>query len=83
MELEARVWYKQRRFQAAKSAALRAADLFEKLGDEEQLEFCRETLRDIKEAINKQSGSRTRNSTNGELLETLLLHTPINSLFSV
>ena len=58
MELEARVWYQQRRFQEAKSAALHAADVFEELGDTEWLEYCRETLRDIEEATSKRSGFR-------------------------
>ena len=53
MELEARFWYNQRRFQEAKSAALRAADVFEKLGNTEQLTVCRTTLRNIEEAMSK------------------------------
>jgi len=57
MELEARSWYTQRRFQEAKSTALHAADVFEKLGDKTQLEICRVTLRNIEEATNRPSGS--------------------------
>lgn len=58
MELEARFWYKQRRFQEAKSAALRGADVFEKLGDTVQLEACRATLRNIEAAMKKPMFSR-------------------------
>ena len=58
MKLEARFWYKQRRFQVAKSAVLHAADLFEKLGDTKRLEACRANLRKIEKATNKPPGSR-------------------------
>ena len=58
MELEARFWYNQGRLQEAKPAALRAADVFEKLGDTQQLEACRRTLRNIEKAMNKPAASR-------------------------
>jgi len=58
MELEARFWYNQGRFQEAKSAASCAADMFEKLGDIQQLEACRTTLRNIEKAMNKPAASR-------------------------
>ena len=40
MQLEARVWYRQHRLEEARSEALRAADVFEKLGAVKDLE-CR------------------------------------------
>ena len=47
MKLHARVWYKQRRFEEARSEALGAADVFEKLGDVDNLKDCRSLLRRI------------------------------------
>jgi len=57
MQLRARVWYKQRRLEEAKSEALRAVDVFEKLGAAEELRVCKTTLRDIEEAINQPAAS--------------------------
>jgi len=51
MELQARVWYKQRRLEEAGSEASRAADVFEKLGAAQDLEKCRGRLRLIKEEM--------------------------------
>jgi tetratricopeptide (TPR) repeat protein len=51
MTLQARVWYKQHRFEEARSEALRAADVFEKLGAAEGLELCRTLLQDIREEL--------------------------------
>ena len=47
MELQARIWYEEGRLEEAESEALRAADVFEKLGATEELEICRELLGDI------------------------------------
>jgi len=49
MELQARVWWKQGRFEEAKSEALGAADIFERLGAAEALGRCRGLLREIEE----------------------------------
>ena len=46
-DLQTVVWYKQRRFEEARSEALRAADVFEKLGATADLERCRNNLRVI------------------------------------
>jgi len=62
MELQAWVWYRQRRFDQAKPEVLRAVEVFEKLGAAQDLERCKELLRHIGQAIN-----------NGKLLETVLL----------
>ena len=56
MELRMRILYEERKFGEAKSEALRAADVFEKLGASKELEWCRETLRDI-EGATKMSGA--------------------------
>jgi len=58
MELEARFWYHQGRFREAKSALLRAADVFEELGNTQQFEACGTTLRNIEKAMNKPVASR-------------------------
>ncbi|KAF9645616.1 hypothetical protein BDM02DRAFT_3189570 [Thelephora ganbajun] len=47
MGLEARVLYKERRLKDAKSEALRATDVYERLGAAKDLENCRALLRDI------------------------------------
>ena len=49
--LQARLWYEQGRFEEARSEALRAADVFEKLGAANDLEECRELLRCIESAV--------------------------------
>ena len=52
MELQARVWYRQRRVKEARSAILCAAEVFERLGAALNLERCREFLRHVQEASN-------------------------------
>ena len=52
MELQAKVWYRQHKLKEARSEALDAADIFEKLGAVEDLERCRELLRWIEGEIN-------------------------------
>jgi len=47
MELQARVWYGQHRLEEAKSEALRAADIFDKLGAGKAMEECRRLLQKI------------------------------------
>ena len=47
MKLQARIWYKQHRFEEAKSEALAATDVFKKLGAAKEVERCRAILRDI------------------------------------
>ena len=81
VELQARVWYKQRRFEEAKSEALHAASIFEKIGATKDVEDCMAILRDVEEAMNDTATSREQDF-NGELLETVLLPIPVNSPFS-
>jgi len=52
MELQARVWYGQHRLEEARSEALRAADVYEKLGAAEDVECCKSLLRDIEKGLN-------------------------------
>ena len=47
MELQASFWYKECRFEEAKSEALRAVDAFEKVGAAKDVERCRKILQDI------------------------------------
>ena len=54
MEVQAELWYKQDRVKEAKSAALRAADAYEKLGAAKDLKRCRVLLQWIEEEMNKQ-----------------------------
>jgi len=49
---QAFVWYNQHRLEEAKSEALRAADVFEKLGAAEDLEGCKGLLRAIEKRLN-------------------------------
>ena len=53
MGLEARFWYKQRMFEKARSGALHAVDVFEKLGAARDLAECRGLLRRIDEELNR------------------------------
>ena len=49
MKLQARVWHRQHRLEAAKGEVLSAVEVFEKLGASRELERCREFLQDIQE----------------------------------
>jgi len=71
MQLQARFWYGQNEFEEAKSEALHAAEVFERLQAAKDLEDCRALLRRIE-----------KKATAGELLETLLLPMRIHSPFS-
>ena len=57
MELQARFWYKQRKFEEAGSGASRAANVYAKIGAADDVEACKVILRNIEEAVNKPSGS--------------------------
>jgi len=52
MELQALVWYDQDRLEDAKYEALRAADVYKKLGAAKDVEDCRGLLRHIEEKLN-------------------------------
>jgi len=53
MERQARFWYKECRFEEAKSEALRAADTYKKVGVAKEVESCRKLLRNIEGQMNK------------------------------
>jgi len=67
MDLQAEVWYKQDRFEEARSEALRAVDGFEKLGATGYVNDTKDLLRKIEAAINK-----------GKLPEMVVLPTRID-----
>ena len=52
MEQQARVWYKQRKLEEARSEASRAIDVYEKLGASRDVEDCRGLLQRIEEKTN-------------------------------
>ena len=81
MRLQARFWYKECKFEEAKSEASRAADVYERLGATKDLEDCKAILRDIEEAAKEPAGSR-KPDLDGELPKTTLFPTPANSSFS-
>ena len=52
MEEQAQILYEQHRFEEARSEALHAADIYEKLGAAKNVESCRRFLRDIEKTLN-------------------------------
>lgn len=50
-ELQARVWYEQHRFEEARSEALRATQIYEKLGAVKDVEDCRKLLQNIEKEL--------------------------------
>ena len=77
MELQAGFWYEEGRFEEAKSEVLRAAEVYEGIGDTKDVEDCKNLLRDIEEemVVSGESGF------SGEPLETMSLPTLSNSPF--
>ena len=51
MELQAEFWFKERRFEEAKSEALRAVDAYGKVGNTEGLEVCKKLLQRIEDKM--------------------------------
>jgi len=77
-EQQARVWYKQHRFEEARSEALRAADVFEKLGATKDAENCKKLLQRIEKKLNNPTTSG-QSGFNCELLQIVLLPARTNS----
>ena len=65
MALQAELWYRQGLTKEARSEALRAADMYEKLGAARSLERCRAFLRKIEK---RQTGCEDESSDDGEFL---------------
>jgi tetratricopeptide (TPR) repeat protein len=78
MKLQVQIWYKQGRLKEAKSEALGAVSVFEKLGAAKELEGCRKFLQRIEEDM-KNPISPGKLGSNGELLAIVLFPTLINS----
>ena len=57
MEIQALTWYSQHRLKEARSYALRAASVYDKLGAAKEVQRCREFPRDTEEKLNAASGS--------------------------
>ena len=55
--LEARIWCKQHRLDEARSEALHAADVYEKLGATRDAEHCRELLKRIEKGLDAPNSS--------------------------
>ena len=49
MELHAQIWYQQGKLEETKSEALRASEVYEKLGASKDLEDCRTLLQEIEQ----------------------------------
>jgi len=60
MEVQARVWYRQQRFEEARCEALRAVDVFEKFGTE-GLGDCRRLLQNIQNELDTEVASGRSN----------------------
>jgi len=60
VELQAKCWYQQRRYHEAKSEALHAIDLFEKLGAAKDVECTKKLLQRINEEMNNAQETERR-----------------------
>jgi tetratricopeptide (TPR) repeat protein len=76
MELQAGVWYRQLRLEEARSEALHALEIYEKLGAAKDAGDCKGLLLKVEQAMkNRSAGFR------GELLGALLYPTSVNFRF--
>jgi len=78
MELQAGLWFKEGRLEGARSEALRAADVYEKLGAMKDVEDCRKLLRDIQRELDSPAASG-RSNFSCELLNMARFPACINS----
>ena len=76
--LQANLWYKQHRYEEARSEALHGVGIFEKLGAVNDVEFCRQLLQWIEEETGELVTSDESDS-NGELPEVIPPPTSTNS----
>ena len=79
-ELQALAWYNQHRLGEAKSEALRAADIYEKLGAAKHVERCGQLLQDIEKELETPVASG-QSDFDCEFLKTLHLPARVNSPF--
>ena len=80
VELQARIWYSQDRLEEAKSEALRAADIYDKLEAPNDAEDCRELLWAIEKKLSTPVASG-QSGFNCELLKIFLFPACIDSPF--
>ena len=57
MSFQAMVWYKRHKLEEARSEAMRAADVFEKLGAATDLEWCKGLIRAVQKELNSRAAS--------------------------
>jgi tetratricopeptide (TPR) repeat protein len=81
MQIQAEVWYYQHRLDEAKSEALRALEIYEKLGAAQSAGNCRGILRKIEQAIETRS-TCVDSDRSGEHLEMITCTTLVDSPFS-
>jgi tetratricopeptide (TPR) repeat protein len=83
--LQARVCYRQHRLEDAKSEALRALEIFEKLGATGDLGRCRTLLQNIEEATESEAtenwSTSCESDSGGEFPVSILSPSPVNSPF--
>ena len=82
MQVQARIWWAECRFEEVKSGFLLVADAFEKLGAAKDVEYCRAILRQMEEEMRVEPAVSGESNSNGEFLETALLAILINSSLS-
>jgi tetratricopeptide (TPR) repeat protein len=78
MELQAGVWFEQGRLDDARSKVLCALGVYEQLGAVEDVRCCRELFRVIEQVMETWS-TRADSDPSGELLETIIHPTPVDS----
>ena len=74
MVMQVRIWYRQRKLADAGSEALRALEIFEKLGAEEDREDVRELLQKIGRATQRRPCGSVEPGPSGELQERTLFY---------
>jgi len=82
MELQARVWFKQDRFEEARSEALCTVGVYEKFGATQDMERCERLLKRIQEKLDGPVAS-VQSDSNRELLQLVLLPARTDLPFSL
>ena len=80
MELQAWFWLQERKLEEAKSKALGAIDVFERLGAAKDVEDCRAILRDIEKETEKPVTSGELAWKQSHFLRLLTLHSQLGVL---